>query len=425
MTATPFFIFWFCRTKNMSSKNSQKHLVGQPVFKQILDLIPRNKFDILVKEHQSDRYYKTFDSWTQLMTMLFGILSRCDSMGEVCDGMRALSGKLNHLGLESAPAKSTAGDGLRGRDNEFFKQVYFMLLKHFKPLLSVSRIDNVSFSKLFIFDSSTIRLFSEVMKGVGRNPKHEGKKKGGLKVHMLVDAHSDTPIFVKISEAKQHDKNFLQYLQLAAHSMLVFDRAYNHYLQFAHWVKQNINFVCRLKSNAVYEVIETLFTQDLQTDNAGVLKEEHIHIKYKEEGKQEKTLCLRKVTYRDEKNRIYEFITNNFEISPDEVALLYKLRWNIELLFKKLKQNFQLHYFYSDTENGIKTQIWCTLIAQLLMQVLRVKSESKKAFSTIAALIRIHLISNLEVFWMITHCRRTYTKQKKRNKPPCIQTSLF
>ena len=262
------------------------------------------------------------------------------------------------------------------------------------------------------------------MKGVGRNPKNDGKKKGGLKVHMMIDAHSDTPAFVKISEAKQHDKNFLQYLQLAAHSMIVFDRAYNHYLQFAKWTEQQINFVCRLKKNALYQVQQVLFKADLQNDKSGVLLEEHIHLTYKV-AKQEKGLCLRKVTYRDDKGRMYEFITNNFEISREEVAFLYKLRWNIELLFKKLKQNFQLHYFYSETENGIKTQIWCTLIAQLLLQVLRVKTESKKAFSTIAALIRIHLISHLEVFWMVQNCRRTYTKQKKRNKAPCIQTEMF
>jgi IS4 transposase len=89
---------------------------------------------------------------------------------------------------------------------------------------------------------------------------------------------------------------------------------------------------------------------------------------------------LRKVTYKDEKGRVYEFITNNFEIKREEVAYIYKLRWNIELLFKKLKQNFQLHFFYSETENGIKTQIWCTLIAQLLLLVLKVKSETKKAY---------------------------------------------
>lgn len=334
---------------------------------------------MLVKKHQSDRYYKTFDSWTQLMTLLFGALSRCDSMGEICDGMQGLAGKLNHLGLDKSPAKSTAGDGLRGRDNEFFQSVYFMLLEHFKPLLSVSRLDNVSFSKLFIFDSSTIRLFSDIMKGVGRNPKNEGKKKGGLKVHMMIDAHSDTPEFVKISEAKQHDKNFLQYLNVAPHSMIVFDRAYNHYLQFARWTDQKVNFVCRLKKNAVYELVEEPFSQTLGENQPGVLSEQHIHLNYKEDGN-EKVLCLRKVKYRDEKGRLYDFITNNFEISHEEVAHLYKLRWNIELLFKKLKQNFQLHYFYSETENGIKTQIWCTLIAQLLLQVLKVKSESKKHF---------------------------------------------
>jgi hypothetical protein len=412
------------KPKVMSSKDIEKKFVGQPIFKQLIDFIPKNKFDILAQKHQTDRYYKSFSAWTQLVTMLFGVFSRCDSMGEICDGMLAMQGKLNHLGLSSSPAKSTAGDGLRERDNEFFKDFYFMLLKHFEPLLSVSRIDKISFNKLYIFDSTTIRLFSQIMKGVGRNPKGEGKKKGGLKVHMLIDAHSDTPTFVKISEAKSHDKNFIQYLNLPAHSMIVFDRAYNHYLQFAKFTQKQINFVCRLKKNAVYEVVQELFCQTQTDTGFGVLKEEHIHLKYTDE-KQEKNLCLRKVTYRDNKGRIYEFITNNFEISNDEVALVYKIRWQIELLFKKLKQNFQLHYFYSETENGIKTQIWITLIAQLLLMALKTKSETKKAFSTVAALIRIHLISNLEVFWVIENSRRTYTKRQKRKKPPSFQTELF
>ena len=309
----------------MSSKDIEKKFVGQPIFKQLVDFIPKNKFDILAKKHQTDRYYKSFPAWTQLVTMLFGVFSRCDSMGEICDGMLAMQGKLNHLGLNCSPAKSTAGDGLRERGNDFFKEFYFLLLKHFEPLLSVSRIDKISFDKLFIFDSSTIRLFSQVMQGVGRNPKGEGKKKGGLKVHMLIDAHSQTPTFVKISESKSHDKNFIQYLNLAPHSMIVFDRAYNHYLQFAKFTQNQINFVCRLKKNAVYEVVQELFCQRQSDSGFGVLKEEHIHLKYTDE-KQEKTLCLRKVTYRDDKGRIYEFITNNFEISNEEVALIYKIR---------------------------------------------------------------------------------------------------
>jgi hypothetical protein len=96
----------------MSNKDKEKKLVGQPIFKQLMDFLPRGKFNALALQHKTDRYYKAFDAWTQLATMLFGILSRCDSMGEICDGMMSLQGKLNHLGLSSSPAKSTAADGL-------------------------------------------------------------------------------------------------------------------------------------------------------------------------------------------------------------------------------------------------------------------------------------------------------------------------
>ncbi|MDR1339493.1 MAG: transposase, partial [Prevotellaceae bacterium] len=110
-----------------------------------------------------------------------------------------------------------------------------------------------------------------------------------------------------------------------------------------------------------------------------------------------KTLCLRLVYCRDEQGRKYRFITNNWEISDEEVAPVYKCRWSIETTFRKLKQNFQLTYFYSDTENGIKTQVWCTLIAYLLLQVIQTDMESRKAFSTITALLRIHLTGHLDL----------------------------
>lgn len=407
-------------------KYTEKHLVGQPVFKQLIDFLPRDKFNLLVIKHNSDRYYKTFTSWDQLVTMLFGVFNRCDSMIEVCEGMQLLQGKLNYFNMNCSPAKSTVGDGLRNRNNELFKDYYFMLLEHFSPTLSVSQIKDVSFKKFFIFDSTTIKLFSEIMKGVGRNPKGDGKKKGGLKVHMMIDAHSNTAKFVKISEAKMHDKNFLKYLDLPTHSMIVFDKAYNHYLQFAQWTERDINFVCRLKCNAVYEVLKVQFEQTLNDTESGVMKEEHISLKYKEK-KETKTLRLRKVTYKDEKGRIYQFITNNFEISNQEVAFLYKKRWDIELLFKKLKQNFQLNYFYSETENGIRTQVWITLIAHLLLTVLKTITKTSKAFSTVASLVRMYLISHLDVLWVIENCRRVYLKKKKktRNKGPSAQQHLF
>mgnify|MGYP001292092130 FL=1 len=114
-------------------KDTSKNLVGQPIFKQLIKMLPREEFDKLVNKQGADRYYKSFFSWDQLITMLFGIFSRCDSMGEVCDGMGALGGKLNYLGMDCSPSKSTAGDALRDRDNELFKLYYFALISYFKP----------------------------------------------------------------------------------------------------------------------------------------------------------------------------------------------------------------------------------------------------------------------------------------------------
>ena len=129
-------------------------------------------------------------------------------------------------------------------------------------------------------------------------------------------------------------------------------------------------------------------------------------------------LRLRKVCYQDERNRYYEFLTNNFEITAEEVAFLYKKRWGIEILFKKMKQNFQLHYFYGENENAIYTQVWCTLIAQLLLTVTQKIAQAKKAFSVVASLVRIHLISNLDVNELL---RSTKRKFASKSIPPGLQ----
>jgi hypothetical protein len=195
-------------------KDSEKKLVGQPIFNQVLKIIPREVFDRIVLDQKSDRHCRAFSSWDEFVTLLFGILTRCDSAREVCDGMAALGGKLNYLGMDVAPAKSTFNDALNTRKESFFEQFYFALIKYFSSVLSDSRKEGVSFEKFYAFDSTTIGLFSEVLKGVGRNPKGDGKKKGGLKVHMLTDVHADTAKFVKMSEAKQHDKKFLKHLDM-------------------------------------------------------------------------------------------------------------------------------------------------------------------------------------------------------------------
>lgn len=155
-----------------------------------------------------------------------------------------------------------------------------------------------------------------------------------------------------------------------------------------------------------------------------VLREEIIELEYTPEGKKQnekQKMRLKKVCYQDEKNRYYEFISNHVESTAEEIAFLYKKRWGIELLFKKMKQNFQLHYFYGENENAIRTQVWCTLIAQLLLTVIHKMAKAKKAFSVVASLVRIHLISLLDVYELLRSTTRTYLKKQK---PPPNQWQL-
>ncbi len=283
-------------------KNREINFVGQPVLKQIMELATVIDIKSIIREKQSDRYYKSFGSMTQLVTLLFWILSRCDSMTEVCEGLRGMGGKLNHLGLKKSPAKSTASDGLRKRDSGFFESVYFSLVKHYHSFLSDSRTFGLTFKEVLLVDSTTIRLFSDILKGVGRNPKGDGKKKGGLKVHMLIDAVQSVGRFVKIRAAKVHDKNFLSSLGLVPHSVVVSDRAYNHYLMFARWTEKQVYFVTRMKKNAVYTVKETLRTHYRKKGQAKVLRDEIIAVSYHPEDgngkkitKETRELTLRRV----------------------------------------------------------------------------------------------------------------------------------
>jgi hypothetical protein len=204
--------------------------------------------------------------------------------------------------------------------------------------------------------------------------------------------------------------------------MIVFDKAYNYYHQFALWTQSNVFFVTRIKNNAVYEVLEVIQVNRRIKKKAMVLREEIIELEYSPEDENGKKITsvqqkvrLKKVCYQDEQNRYYEFISNHLESTAEEIAFLYKKRWGIEILFKKMKQNFQLHYFYGESVNAIYTQVWCTLIAQLLLTVVQKMAQVKKAFSVVASIIRIHLISLLDIFELLKSKNRNYLKP--RGKP--------
>ena len=395
--------------------SENKTFIGQPILSQILSCIPADSISKVVRKHKSNHYYKRIPFRVHLVGLLYGVFSYCNGLRELCEGMLACEGKLTHLGLDKAPPKSTLSDANRNRSYLVFESLYFELIKKYHSFISDSRLKGLSIRNLKIIDSTTIRLFSDILRGVGRNPIDGSRKKGGIKVHALMDAFSGVAEFVRMTEAKVHDRKFLYHINLPANSFIVFDKAYNLYSQFAKWSTQKIWFVTRMKDNAVFHVTKVIIDNTKKKNAKGVIKEQYITVGYKDIKGETLRLKLRRIVFKADDGKVYVFITNNFKSPAEQIALIYKCRWMIELLFKQIKQNFPLRYFWGENENAIKMQIYCVLIAQLLMVVIRIKAATKKSFANMITVIRLHLMSYVALLEFI---KDTYKAWRKTNNAP-------
>jgi hypothetical protein len=396
--------------------NKSTHFSGHPIIKQLLNLIPRHIISRTADSFDSDRYYKTCKTHEHLISMLYATLSGISSLRELSTVMLACEGKLGHLNLENFPKRSTLSDANANRTSEVFASIYYSLLDKYGRFLSDSSSLRLPVKHLKIVDSTTISLFSDILKGVGRNPIN-GKKKGGIKMHTMISAMEDVPCLVRFSSAATHDHTFLKELELKKGSFVFFDKAYNDYGPYFAWTREDIYFVTRQKDNAAYQSLTEFDLQDGTSDQ--VLKDEMITVR-----KNGLTIELRRIAYWDAgKNKLYEFISNNFLIGPEKICDIYRHRWQIETMFKRLKQNFPLKYFLGDSQNAIEIQIWCGLIIQLLMLVVQKRTKRKWAYSNMISMIRLHLMSYIDLFSFMENPTQKWDLLK--TKPPDIQLSLF
>jgi hypothetical protein len=271
--------------------------------------------------------------------MLFCSFAKCNSLREVSGAMLGLSGKTESFQLSHIPKRSTLSDANKKRKVEVFEDIYNKLLRGYSSVLSDSRILDVLKKQVKIVDSTTISLFKDILSCVGRKAK-DGKSKGGIKVNTVINADEKVPNLVWFSPATTQDHNFLKKLKCDDNTIYVFDKGYNDYKAFKHFTDNKTGFVNRIKDNAVYEKLE--IKEIPENIHSGVLQDEIIEIEFKD-GKTISKLKVRKVKFYDRENkREFEFITNLFELRADLIAALYKIRWQIELPFKQLKQNFPL-----------------------------------------------------------------------------------
>jgi hypothetical protein len=274
---------------------------------------------------------------------------------------------------------------------------------------------------LFIVDSTTFPLFKAILKGAGKHAA-SGKRKGGIKKNTVLSGASLMPTMVRYSAAADNDLKITPFVSLPPGSFVTFDRGYTSYRWYAQLTQNQVFFITRQRENAGYEsVSEALLDESVPS---AVMKDETIRLTYRDDNRRmvAEPLILRRIAWWDEKsNQEYVFITNNFDLDAATLAGIYQYRWQIELFFKKLKQNFQLQYFVGDNQNAIEIQIWCALIAVLLLSVIHNQNSPKLAFSNVITLLRIHLTGYISIAGLLA----LHSKPRKRPERLRPQHDLF
>lgn len=370
---------------------------GQPIYGQLIKSLDREKIIEKSRKHGGEKYVKSFDGYTHLLTMLYAVIQRFDSLREIETSMTAEVRKLHHVGIDTVPKRSTLSDANARRSEKFFEEVYRDLYDENRDILSSDsrRGGNEEWMKrLRIIDSTTVSLFSNtIFKGVGRHPK-TGKKKGGIKVHAVICANEGVPCDVQFTSAATNDSFMLAPSHYSHNEIAAMDRAYINYAKFEELTDRGVVYVTKMKKNLNYEVLVDCMHQNPQ----GFMEYREQVVAFR---KGDINHIARIITYVDIKKgrqpKLISLLTNDFDMPLETIVAIYRRRWQIESLFKQIKQNFPLRYFYGESANAIKIQIWVTLIANLLLSVLQSTLQRHWSFSGLATMVRIVLMYYLHL----------------------------
>ena len=312
------------------------------IFSQLIAEFNRNTFHRLTAKHNAERYSKGFDSWDQFVAMMFCQLAQAKSLREICGGLASCLGKLRHLGLRSAPGKSTLSYANAHRPWQMYQDLFYDALARCKQKISVKRKFRFK-NKLQSLDSSTISLCLSLFPWA--KFRHT---KGAVKLHLLLDHDGYLPTFAYISNGKKHDITVARQVPLAPGSIVAMDRGYNDYKLFSYWTNAVIYFVTRLKENADYVVVK----EQSIPKNSNIISDQLIRFNGVKAQKDCPHLLRIVKVWDEEHQREIVLLTNHLEFGATTISAIYKERWQIELFFKALKQNLKIKTFVGTSENA-------------------------------------------------------------------------
>ena len=364
------------------------------LFSQIISRLDRLKFSKLVKDKQTDKHEKGYNSWTQLVSMLFCQFAKSQSVRDISNGLRSATGNLNHLGISKAPSKSSISYENKNRNWELFRDYYYELLEH---LGQHPRFKQVKFkikSKIYLLDATTISLCLSIFDWA----KYKTAK-GAAKMHTLLDFDSNLPAYVNITNGKTADNKGAYDIPLLKGSVIVADRFYNDFSLLNVWDSKGVYFVIRHKENLQYLVIKENPLPDNRHQH--ILKDEIIELQNKG-SKTKYPKRLRRVVVWDEvNNQTIEIITNQMTWTANTIGELYKSRWKVEIFFRDIKQLLHIKSFIGTSQNAVMIQIWTALITILMLKVLKAMAKYNWHLSNLVAFIRLNLFVKIDLqLWL-------------------------
>lgn len=368
---------------------------GKFVFSQVVEYIPRYQFDKLVKLYKGDWHTKNLSSYNHLLHLLFGQLTGCDSLRDICLCLEAHNKTLYHLGFRKAVSHTSLSRANESRDYRIFEGLGLYLIATVRPMysniqLSQITIDNV----IYALDSTTISTSIKLATwALGKYSK------GAVKMHTLLDLRGGIPANIHITDGKWHDSNELDALTPEPYVFYVMDKVYVDFKALFRFHQAQAFWVSRPKENMKFETVEQMDISDVKS---GVLEDSRIRVTgYNSSKLYPEDMRFVRV-YDPDNDTIVDFISNNFEVSALEISNLYRHRWDIEVFFKWIKQNITVKTLWGYSENAVKIHLWAAIISYLTLARIKVACNSPYSITEVATLIRISALERTDLRSLIT-----------------------
>lgn len=381
---------------------------GKYIFTQVCSLIPRQIFQRLVSKYQGDYHVRDFNCTTQLRYMLFGQLTSCESLRDICLCLKAHEDILYALGMATSVNESSLSRANERRDYRIYEGLGKALIKIVQPLYSKMRLEYIAPQDhdLYALDSTTISCSLKLLDwAVGKYSK------GAVKMHTVIDLRGSIPVFIHITDGRCHDSNVLDILVVVPNAIYTMDKAYIDFEALARIDAEKAYFVTRAKDNMKYEIVSSHYNIDTST---GLLEDHRIRLT----GVKSSKLYLKElrfIKYCDkETEEILTFISNmtdELELNGMEIANIYRHRWDVESFFKLIKQNLTVKHLLGCSENAVKTHLWIAICSYLLLARIKAVYNSPYSISEIRMLISVSALTKKDLKYLVTEPQPLTTNQ--------------